>query len=73
MSVGERVELTIGWAVRGALAVLLLPLILVYALVALVAWPCARALSARLAVRPPAHVDPVDAIGDVARSVAIPA
>jgi hypothetical protein len=73
MSVGEGVELTIVWAVRGALAVLLLPLIFVYALVALVAWPCAWALSAGLAVRPPARVDPVDAIGGVVRPVAIPA
>ena len=73
MSGGERVELTIVWAVRAALAVLLLPLILVYALVALAACPCAWALSVGRAVRPSARVAPVDAIGGGGGPVATPA
>jgi hypothetical protein len=73
MSGGERVELTIIWAVRAALAVLLLPLILVYASVALAACPCAWALSASLAVRRSARVAPVDSIRGGGGPVATPA
>lgn len=52
MSVGVSVEPLIVWGGRAALAVLLLSIILVYSVMALVPWPCARGLRRDPAGRP---------------------
>ena len=59
--------------VRAALAVCILALLPVYAVLALVAWPCACILSACQAGRPPVCVAPVDAMPGVGGQVATPA